>query len=49
MSQDCPKNWLKGQMRVPPTGVEPAHPPPEGGALSTELRGPILLPFVIAG
>ena len=24
---------------VPPTGVEPAHPPPEGGALSTELRG----------
>jgi hypothetical protein len=26
---------------VPPTGVEPAHPPPEGGALSTELRGHI--------
>ena len=24
---------------MPPTGVEPAHPPPEGGALSTELRG----------
>ena len=28
---------------MPPTGVEPAHPPPEGGALSTELRGPNLL------
>ena len=27
---------------VPPTGVEPAHPPPEGGALSTELRGQII-------
>ncbi len=26
---------------MPPTGVEPAHPPPEGGALSTELRGHI--------
>lgn len=23
---------------VHPTGVEPARPPPEGGALSTELR-----------
>ena len=27
------------ESKVPPTGVEPAHPPPEGGALSTELRG----------
>ena len=25
---------------VPPAGFEPAHPPPEGGALSSELRGP---------
>ena len=25
--------------RVPPTGIEPVHPPPEGGALSPELRG----------
>ena len=25
--------------RVPPTGFEPVHPPPEGGALSPELRG----------
>ena len=24
---------------VPPTGFEPVHPPPEGGALSPELRG----------
>ena len=24
---------------VPPAGFEPAHPPPEGGALSPELRG----------
>ncbi len=34
--------WLMGDIpesKVPPTGVEPAHPPPEGGALSTELRG----------
>src|SRR6478735_9663408 len=26
-------------MGVPPAGFEPAHPPPEGGALSPELRG----------
>jgi CheY-like chemotaxis protein len=26
--------------RVPPAGFEPAPPPPEGGALSPELRGP---------
>jgi hypothetical protein len=26
--------WL-----VPPTGFEPAHPAPEAGALSPELRG----------
>src|SRR5579875_1751361 len=25
---------------VPPAGFEPALPPPEGGALSPELRGP---------
>ena len=24
---------------VPPTGIEPVPPPPEGGALSPELRG----------
>ena len=27
------------QLTVPPTGFEPVHPPPEGGALSPELRG----------
>ena len=27
------------QFKVPPTGFEPVHPPPEGGALSPELRG----------
>jgi hypothetical protein len=26
-------------LNVPPTGVEPAPAPPEGDALSTELRG----------
>ncbi len=26
--------------RAPPAGFEPAHPPPEGGALSPELWGP---------
>ena len=26
--------------KVPPVGFEPTHPPPEGGALSPELRGP---------
>ncbi len=25
---------------VPPTGIEPVHLPPEGSALSPELRGP---------
>src|SRR2546423_2685584 len=29
--------WSYG---VPPAGFEPALPPPEGGALSPELRGP---------
>ena len=29
-----------GQMSAPPAGFEPALPPPEGGALSPELRGP---------
>ncbi len=28
-----------GPTNVPPAGFEPAHPPPEGGALSPELRG----------
>ena len=27
---------------VPPAGFEPALPPPEGGALSPELRGPVM-------
>ena len=26
-------------VHVPPAGIEPAHPPPEGGALSPELWG----------
>jgi hypothetical protein len=30
---------IKGFRRVPPAGFEPAPPPPEGGALSPELRG----------
>src|ERR1700751_1236670 len=30
---------------VPPAGFEPALPPPEGGALSPELRGPITRPM----
>jgi len=29
----------QAQIYVPPTGIEPVHPPPEGGALSPELRG----------
>ncbi len=28
-------------MMAPPAGFEPALPPPEGGALSPELRGPL--------
>ena len=28
---------------VPPAGFEPAHPPPEGGALSPELRGLVVV------
>jgi hypothetical protein len=28
---------------VPPTGFEPVHLPPEGSALSPELRGPDFL------
>ena len=32
--------WMSAQ--VPPVGFEPTHPPPEGGALSPELRGPAL-------
>jgi hypothetical protein len=35
-----PVRWLKPfTYWAPPTGFEPAHPPPEGGALSPELRG----------
>ena len=30
---------VAGTCEVPPAGFEPAHPPPEGGALSPELRG----------
>ncbi len=30
---------VRTTVRVPPAGFEPAHPPPEGGALSPELRG----------
>src|SRR4051794_23943577 len=29
--------------KVPPAGFEPAHPPPEGGALSPELRGLVVV------
>jgi hypothetical protein len=32
--------FLVVTVRVPPAGFEPALPPPEGGALSPELRGP---------
>src|SRR3954453_2896454 len=31
---------LRAFRSVPPAGFEPAPPPPEGGALSPELRGP---------
>ena len=30
---------------VPPAGLEPTHPAPEAGALSTELRGPAALEY----
>ncbi|CCH76606.1 hypothetical protein BN12_1350017 [Nostocoides japonicum T1-X7] len=30
---------VKARFFVPPAGFEPALPPPEGGALSPELRG----------
>ena len=30
----------QGRNEAPPAGFEPALPPPEGGALSPELRGP---------
>jgi hypothetical protein len=34
------ENWSSScEVAVPPTGFEPVHPPPEGGALSPELRG----------
>ncbi len=35
-------------MVAPPAGFEPALPPPEGGALSPELRGPSLFGSVVA-
>jgi site-specific DNA recombinase len=43
---ECPEMILSGQGSkdkdlVPPAGFEPALPPPEGGALSPELRGPV--------
>ncbi len=35
------KPQVSGEVRVaPPVGFEPTPPPPEGGALSPELRGP---------
>ena len=34
---------------VPPTGIEPVHPPPEGGALSPELRGLMSMSRLSAG
>ncbi len=33
---------------MPPAGFEPAHPPPEDGALSPELRGRELELYLIA-
>src|SRR5450755_738812 len=33
-----------GLSRAPPAGFEPAHPPPEGGALSPELWGLARMP-----
>src|SRR5436305_15234649 len=47
--QRCPETGVKHVPRhhtVPPAGFEPAHPPPEGGALSPELRG--ARPFTVA-
>src|SRR4051794_21211096 len=45
--EDCPHAQLSTDhgtflliYSVPPAGFEPAPPPPEGGALSPELRGP---------
>ena len=42
--EDQPDQASTAELRrsgpVPPAGFEPAHPPPEGGALSPELRGP---------
>src|SRR4051795_4798500 len=32
--------WTRTFPRAPPAGFEPSLPPPEGGALSPELRGP---------
>ena len=40
ITRDLSRLHLKlHQLNVPPTGFEPVHPPPEGGALSPELRG----------
>ena len=42
---------IKGDLSrlVPPTGFEPVHPPPEGGALSPELRGLMSMSRLSAG
>ena len=38
------KPQVRGRTRVvPPVGFEPTLPPPEGGALSPELRGPVVV------
>jgi site-specific DNA recombinase len=39
LGRDLDGRGSKMSALVPPAGFEPAHPPPEGGALSPELRG----------
>lgn len=34
---------IRGFFMVRPTGIEPTHPAPEAGALSTELRAQITI------
>jgi pimeloyl-ACP methyl ester carboxylesterase len=36
---ECPRGVQRSAQLAPPTGLEPVHPAPEAGALSTELRG----------
>jgi len=43
------KIWVICVKSVPPTGIEPVHPPPEGGALSPELRGLMSMSRLSAG